>query len=176
MKDEMIFSTHPSSFIPTLLPTLFLSYNTPIMNKTNRLLLNRYQIIFCTVSLALVLLPGSFAQDRNVPTEQLIQQLQDKDKRARLAAINELTKLGEKANSAIPALTPLLKDQDALIRSTAAFAIGKIGGDLTSVIPILIELLSDQNEGVRRDAAGTLVQIGAGAKAAVPQLTNLLND
>jgi HEAT repeat protein len=118
---------------------------------------------------------SAFAQERK-DVQALIQQLQDRDKQARVAAIKEVKRLGVEAKAAIPALALLLKEGDDDLRESAAEALGKMGEEAKAVSPALTEALKDRNDRVRSNAAYALGQIGVDARQAAPALGELLKD
>src|SRR5262245_7135091 len=90
------------------------------------------------------LAPSVIAQD-DKQVEQLIQQLQVKDKHAQVAALDAVKRLGPKAQTALPALTELLKDPDDDLRKGSAEAIGMIGAEARTAVPALTDALRDKN-------------------------------
>jgi HEAT repeat protein len=86
-----------------------------------------------------------------------------------------LSRLGAKAQPAVPALIEALK-KDALVRQNAALALGRIGPEAKDAVPALIDALRDSDWTVRRQAALALEQIGPEARQAVPALEKLTHD
>src|SRR5262245_36996614 len=85
-----------------------------------------------------------FAQERK-DVQALIQELQSRDKQARIEAIKEVRDLGVEAKAAVPALALLLKEQDGELRENAAEALGKIGVEAREAGPALTESLKDSD-------------------------------
>src|SRR5262245_65519746 len=76
----------------------------------------------------------ALAQERK-DVQALIQQLQDRDKQTRIAAIKQVKSLGVEAKAAIPALALLLKEGDDDLRENAAEALGKMGAEARAASP-----------------------------------------
>src|SRR5215813_3612259 len=131
--------------------------------------------IFITFLLCVNFAYSAFAQERK-DVQALIQQLQDRDKQARIAAIKEVKRLGVEAKAAIPALALLLKEGDDDLREGAAEALGKMGEEAKAASPALTEALKDRNDRVRSNSAYALGQIGVEARLAAPALGELLKD
>lgn len=102
-----------------------------------------------------------------------VAELNSKERSTRLSAIGALLSLGEKAQSATPALIPLLKDEDDDVRTGALEAMAQIGGpQLKQALPELAELLKDPL--CVSYSIGVLTVMGPDAKPAVPHLLELM--
>jgi HEAT repeat protein len=85
---------------------------------------------------------------------ELIDLLRDGDSSVRIAAMDQLARLGSK--EALPALLALLQDPE--LRSGAISACGRIGG--AEVLPSIRPLLDDRGPWVRTQAASWLCRLG----------------
>jgi hypothetical protein len=101
--------------------------------------------------------------------------LRDPDPAKQVQGAFGLSRLGAKAQPAVPALIEALK-KDALVRQNAALALGRIGPEAKEAVPALIDALRDSDWTVRRQAALALGQIGPEARQAVPALEKLARD
>lgn len=117
--------------------------------------------------------------------EQIVEQLEDQDKQARLNALTVLSGYvfdGLAIESALPKLVKLLDDQDQEIRMTAVYLIGDYATERLTVEPVLpklVKLLDDQNEEVRGGAAyalGNYASKGLTIKSALPKLAKLAKE
>jgi HEAT repeat protein len=108
----------------------------------------------------------------------LIANLYDRDVHIRLAAIDALEMLGEKALPAVPAMIRALGDRDLFVRWAAARTLGKMvpEGDqpvpdaLVAAVPGLARLLSDEDLDLRLTVENALGRFGPAGSAAVPAL------
>jgi HEAT repeat protein len=107
----------------------------------------------------------------------LVANLTERDVRVRLAAIDALEMLGNRALPAVPALIRAMEDPDLFVRWAAARTIGKlvpdegpVPGVLVAAVPGLARLLSDEDLDLRLAAAGALGRFGPAAREAVPAL------
>lgn len=83
-----------------------------------------------------------------------------KDQKKRVAAIEELTNMGAKAQEAIPALKLAAKDKEASVRQASIRSLAKIKEPAELIIEILIERLELGDVVVRREAAEGLQLYG----------------
>lgn len=97
----------------------------------------------------------------------LLKGLESKKASERVAALEELTKLGEKARPATSAISKALLDASPTVREAAAGCLEKV--DPTLHKP-LISIMLDKNEFERAGAVAQLGKLGARAKGAVPVL------
>jgi HEAT repeat protein len=81
-----------------------------------------------------------------------------------------LEKMGQKAETAVPALIKLSKTATGYDRLSAAQALWRIDQDVNVVVPALVESLKDPFLPIRRNAALALGAIGQQAAAAAPAL------
>jgi HEAT repeat protein len=94
---------------------------------------------------------------------------------ARLAALWDLTALGNRAEAAVPALARILKDAEPSLQAAAAEALGAVGPATEAAVSDLLEAaLQDGNEGLCRSAVRALGQIGRRPESVVPTLLDLL--
>jgi HEAT repeat protein len=118
-------------------------------------------------SLAFVCFEGEI--DDALPS--LRKALGDSDEQVRVNATHAISKLGRKAESALPDLIKLLRDPAA--GTNAVFALGRIG---KQAVPHLIRTIQDPDPSVRKRSAFALEQIGPDAEAAIPALERALLD
>lgn len=122
------------------------------------------------------------AQSKKAEVEKFIKELNAKDAKQRLGAVEGIGKIGQlKAIYAISAVTPLCgvveKDGDAKVRAAAAMALGQIDADPTKAVPVLIKVLeSDKDRAVQLNAIGALGYLGAGSKEALPLLKKIFTE
>ena len=106
----------------------------------------------------------------------LLQVLNDRERPAKLRALDALRELGE-TRAAIPTMIVWLRGEDRDLRWRAAMVLAEIGPDAKSAIPALIESLNDPLSNSYGDAAaGALIRIGAPVVEAEPALAHLLKD
>jgi HEAT repeat protein len=107
----------------------------------------------------------------------LIANLKDADYRVRLASVDALETLGERAAPAIPTLVAALSDTNKFVRWSAARTLGSLNPrQADEVVPGLTRLLSDREDrSVRLAAAKALELYGEHAKEAVPLLARVIN-
>src|SRR5947209_14146481 len=98
-------------------------------------------------------------------------QLQDKEPKQSLAAIDALLKVGPPA---VPALGDALKGKEAALRRNAAYVLGELGPDAKDAVGALADALRDEDAGTRQYAAAALGRIGPDASAATPGLVAAL--
>ncbi len=101
--------------------------------------------------------------------------LEDPAPSVRLAALEDLEKIGPPAKSAVSSLLPLFTDLEDEVRCHTARAFGRIGAkdvDLSG----LIRLLKDPSPQVRAAAAEALGKLGAASATSLPELVELLQD
>lgn len=91
--------------------------------------------------------------------QQLIQDLKDKDRYARIAAVEALRKMGDAA--AVPGLIEALSDSDWGVRWVAAGALGEVGD--AAAVPALLQTLPRSDTILREIAAQSLGRIGSAA-------------
>lgn len=105
-----------------------------------------------------------------------ISDLGNPDPKTRATAAENLMKMGETAQAAVPALIKLLDDEDTHVRTRAADALGQIGPAARAGIPRLQQLLRDTRADpmLQWSAAITLANIGKDAECTVPDLLQLL--
>jgi vesicle coat complex subunit len=111
----------------------------------------------------------------------LIKSLKSKDAKVRIAAADDIGRVGSIVASdvkeAIPRLLELLKsDKDDGVRKAAATALGKIDPDPKEAVPALEEALKDSKAAVRTAAATALGNLGEEAKDALPSLRDAQKD
>lgn len=147
---------------------------------------HRRRAFFLAETIGLVMLACSvaFSDARADEVEDLIQQLNSGDPNARAKASESLGNLGEKAESAIPALIDVLGDQGSYdilpplyfgtVQTTAATALVKIG---PASVPAVIDALQNStNRALRIGAARTLFYFGPAANSALPVLIATLTS
>ncbi len=117
--------------------------------------------------------------------EELVEQLENQDKQARLnalIALNDYTYDGLTIKSALPKLVKLLDDSDEEVRMNAVYVLGDYateGLTAQTVLPKLVNLLDDQNEEVRGGAAyalGNYASKGLTTRSALPKLAKILKE
>jgi HEAT repeat protein len=87
-----------------------------------------------------------------------------------------LSRLGEQALPALPALVEALKKGPVLVREYAALALGKIGPAGKEAVPGLTDALGDPEWTVRRQGALALGHIGPEGRSAQGRLEKLAED
>jgi len=112
---------------------------------------------------------------------RFLKELESKDTKERLAAIDGIARLGElKKVYAKDAYTPLAslvrKDPEAEVRAAAALALGRIDADPEIATPALIDGLKDKERRVIIASANACGALGPGAKAAAPILKELTDQ
>jgi hypothetical protein len=108
----------------------------------------------------------------------LIANLSSRDVHIRLAAIDALEMLGEKALPAVPGLIRTLADCDVFVRWAAARTIGKMVPEpdrpvpdvLVAAVPALAQLLCDEDLDLRLTVLTALGRFGPAGRDAVPAL------
>ncbi len=98
----------------------------------------------------------------------------DTDVRGRLAALDALEFLDDRALQALPALVKSLGDPDRFVRWASARTVGRLAKLVRNpdeVVPSLARLMADPDLDLRLVAASALEQYGPSASAAVPALT-----
>jgi HEAT repeat protein len=122
--------------------------------------------------------PDRFDVPLKGTVEAMIERLRDPDYRVRLAAVDVLESLGDRATPAIAALTRSLLDPNLFVRWASARTLGNLASTRKAddAVPVLMRLLNDREDlGVRVAAAGALEKFGPAAKAAVPRLAWAVN-
>jgi len=99
--------------------------------------------------------------------------LQDPDMEFRLAAVRALSRFGDHAVPAIPAMVATLAIQHGEARVDLVQDIARLG---SRVVPALIGALAGRDAYVVTGACEALALIGPRARPAVPSLERLLND
>jgi len=119
------------------------------------------------------------AQGKKSDIQKYIKELNAKDAKARLSAVQGIAKIGQvKSSYAKDAVAPLCdrveKDSDAGVRAAAALALGQVDADATMAAPVLIKAVeSDKDRGVQVNAITALGYLGGGAKEALPLLQKI---
>jgi HEAT repeat protein len=103
----------------------------------------------------------------------LVEALQSRETRARLAAAEVLKSLGKGARLAVSALIAALDDHDAAVRAMAAAALVKMDSE---AVPALLEVLKSSGTEQRIRAASLLGDIGNGAQGAIAGLCAAVTD
>src|SRR5262249_36063664 len=80
----------------------------------------------------------------------------DHDEEVVSSAIYALSRVGEPAKDAVPAICQALKNRPRGVRIQAATSLAKFGAAGRSAVPALAEALKDEDEYVRRGAAESL--------------------
>ncbi len=109
--------------------------------------------------------------DHKMSLPVLAKALEDSDPSVRVAALDELTSIGEPA---VPVLTKAL--EKPAVRYWAVLALGELGDKAAPAVDALIAALKDDRAETRREVLVTLARIGPDAAKAVPAITPLLND
>ena len=78
---------------------------------------------------------------------------------AKVDALVEIGKAGERAADAVPALIETLKSKDETVRRMAAYALGQIGPKAKAAVPALQALMNDPVREVPLQAVNSLRQI-----------------
>ncbi|MBI1248491.1 hypothetical protein GC197_11715 [bacterium] len=91
--------------------------------------------------------------------EQSIKNLSSTDNSAKLAAIDHLGSLGDKAAPAVEPLAELLKDSSPEVVAHAAHALGQIGKTNDEALEELVELTGSDVPLIRRQAVSALFQL-----------------
>jgi HEAT repeat protein len=111
-------------------------------------------------------------KDPEVLTD-LVKALKSKDSLARIAAAENLGRLGPQAKFAVTGLAERLSDGDSKVRTKAAMALGQIG---SAALTELVTALRHGDKCVRREAVWALARIGPEAGPAVFALAKSLRD
>src|SRR5260370_11432403 len=132
-------------------------------------------VALCTGCLLLVVAGPVLADSKDEDVPSLIKSLKNKNAKGRMAAADELGRIGSvhaaDAKDAIPVLFEVLKkDSDAGVRKASVTALGKIDPDPEVAVPAFIAALKDKAPGVRAAAAGALGMLGPDAKDATSAL------
>lgn len=97
-------------------------------------------------------------EERYAPAVPILAQLvEESDPGTRFLAAQALSKLGDEAETAIPALLKALRADDMYLRMATTGALIKIGNP---AVPGLVKALFDRNNAVRRASAKALGKIG----------------
>ncbi len=120
-----------------------------------------------------------FAADKEKEAQMYAQDLKSKDAKKKIAALQELGKLGQLMKPlvapAVPDMMKLLNDKDPAIRAAAADAVGMIDPDPKEAVPALLNLTKkEQPENVRMAALRGLAKMGPTAKDANSELRNIM--
>ena len=102
--------------------------------------------------------------------------LKDSREYVRSNAAEALGDLGDKAESAAPALVETLTDASGVVRSRTIEALGTTSQASAIAVPALVKALIDPHDGTRRNAVFALARIGKNAAEAVEGLQNMLSD
>lgn len=106
--------------------------------------------------------------------------LKSADRATKLAAIQAVAALGERAAESEPdavrQLAEALKDTDREVRRQAFEAVVKVAGNAKAAVPGLTEALKGKDAGVRAHAAVLLRSVGPDAAEAAPALVECLAD
>ncbi|QGJ71498.1 Hypothetical protein PBC10988_32050 [Planctomycetales bacterium 10988] len=94
---------------------------------------------------------------RGLDTERLVTDMRSRDEGIRLAAQEDLAKLGPKA---IPVIRELLDDQDPVIRAVTLGSIQQMGPEAEVLIPEVVEMYEDKETYVVKVVSETLVRFG----------------
>lgn len=122
--------------------------------------------------------PSAWAGSKEEQVAKYVKDLKSKDPGVRVAAAEEIGKIGQvQALVAKPAVQPLLDatgDKDAKVRAAAADALGRLD-EPKEVVPVMIKLLKDDaNAKVREAAAKSLGMMGEESKEALPTLREVM--
>ena len=139
---------------------------------------------FVVLVLACLFLSGGQvdAQGKKSEIQKYIKELNAKDAKERLNAVQGIAKIGMlRASYAKDAVAPLCvrieKDGDGKVRAAAALALGQIDADATKAAPVLIKAVeSDKDREVQVNAITALGYLGAGAKEALPLLQKIRTE
>jgi HEAT repeat protein len=131
--------------------------------------------------LALLAGPAAAQDVKKEDVPKLIKDLKHGSAKVRIAAADDLGRLGalraEYAKPAVPSLLELVKkDSDAKVRAAAARALGRMMADPKEAVPVLTEALKDKAMAVRVAAATALGQFGPDAKEALPALQQVVQE
>ncbi len=119
------------------------------------------------------------AQGKKGDVQKFIKQLDAKDAKQRLAAVEGIASIGMlKASYAKDAVAPLCvrveKDNDAKVRAAAALALGQIDAEPSKAVPVLIKAVeTDKDRAVQVNAITSLGYFRGGAKEALPLLQKI---
>ncbi|MBI2480267.1 MAG: HEAT repeat domain-containing protein [Planctomycetia bacterium] len=115
-------------------------------------------------------------QAQQADLKQLIADVNNSDKQARVQALDGLAELRAGAAAAVPALVAALGDGDEEIVWHAARALGAVGEAAATAVPKLAALLDDDRPKVRAYAAYALGSVGKPALSAADRLIELAFD
>jgi HEAT repeat protein len=125
---------------------------------------------------------GAFAADKAKEAEKYAQDLKTgKDAKTKVAALNELGKLGQLMSSfakpAVPDMIEALKDKETTVRAAAAKNLGLVDPDPKTAVPALVDLMkNDKEESVRMAAIQGLGAMGPSAKPANKDINDLVKS
>src|SRR5262249_1631173 len=105
--------------------------------------------------------------------EEWIKLLRGKDLLGQVMALHVLTRLGPKAEPAVPALIETLTDERFFFSMEVADALAAIG---KKALPPLLKLLNNDDAAKKRAAMRALKQFGEQAEVAVPTLLELVKS
>ena len=108
----------------------------------------------------------------------LVAILKDTDQQPRLRSLaaRALTRMGRRAQIALPVLEGALKDKNPTVAVQSACAYALAGGDLAKALPILEGGLKESSADLVYSSVKTVDQLGSRASATVPLLVPLLKE
>jgi HEAT repeat protein len=116
------------------------------------------------------LVTGTFAAGEKTVPPDLIKALQSQEPRARIKAVNRLSRFGAEA---VPVLVGSLKDPDPEVFQAASFALRLLRDDDRPVVAALKPFLKDEEPNVRRAVVGALARRG---REGAPLLAPAVDD
>ncbi len=121
-----------------------------------------------------LLVPVAEAAPEGARLGALIESLASPETSARLDAMAQLGRMGEKAARAVPTLVKMLGDESATVRAHAARTLGQIGPSAKPAVAKLVSLIGDKDAVVRREAVAALGKIGPKPDTVLPLLVEQL--
>ena len=116
--------------------------------------------------LAVISSLGGFQKLPNSAVTSLIKVLEIQDSESKAAVFVALSKLGQSARPALPALNAALNDQTSTVRAAALNALAKVETDKLKLLQSLQSKLEDTETAVRHTAIIELGNLGSDARPA----------
>ncbi len=132
------------------------------------------QRLFCFALVMVGCLTPGFVGGQQADVPALVEQLSSADRSEARSALDQLSKLGEKAVPAIPALIDLLRSPDPQVAVYAATTLESIGPSAEPAAEALLETVFNENPAVRRAAIEALQAIDPDPEKMEPVLERLL--
>jgi HEAT repeat protein len=92
------------------------------------------------------------------PVSHWVEELQNRDAKARKHAVNKLGNVGTNDSAALPAILSALTDRDPAVRAEAILATMKCGQSAKEAIPVLAQLQKTDRDSRVREYAGKALE------------------